>query len=102
MASALEELDRLATLLGSVVAKTTPATAPDAPPVASTQPPRPPDAIDQVLAEPPSTTATVSLRDAPEMDKFRQALNDGLIENDAARQLLSMVNNILTKVLIAV
>jgi len=55
---------------------------------------RPKDAIDDVLAGPRRTTAVVSLRDAPEVEAFRQALTDGLIRVDTVNQLLRLVNEV--------
>jgi len=52
------------------------------------------DAIDTVLATPARTTAVHSLRSAPEIEAFRQALTDGLIRADTVNQLLRLVNEI--------
>lgn len=57
------------------------------------------DAIDAVLNAPPRTTAVRSLRDAPEVAAFREALIDGLIRADTARQLLQLLNAVMTRVL---
>lgn len=55
------------------------------------------DAIAEVLAEMPRQTAVVSLRDAPVVEQFRQALIDGLIRTDTANQLLKLVNEIVVR-----
>jgi len=57
----------------------------------------PPDAIDVENARAPRTSAVQSIRDAPEMEQFRQALVDGLIANDAARQALELATAVLTR-----
>lgn len=62
--------------------------------------PKQADAIDRVLAEPARTTEVVSVKDSAEMEAFREAVVDGLIQNDAVRQLLSLVNTVLTRVLV--
>jgi len=55
------------------------------------------DAISSVLNGQPRTTAVVSLRDAPAVDAFRQALVDGLIRVDTANRLLRLVNEIIVR-----
>lgn len=52
------------------------------------------DAIDSVLASPARATAVRSLRSAPEIEAFRQALVDGLIRTDTVNQLLRLVNEV--------
>jgi hypothetical protein len=55
------------------------------------------DAIGAVLAEPPRATAVVSLRDAPVVDAFRQALTDGLIRVDVVNRLLTLINEVIVR-----
>lgn len=55
------------------------------------------DAIDAVLNEPGRTTQVVSLRDAPEVAAFRQAMVDGLIRVDAANRLLRLVHELIVR-----
>lgn len=57
------------------------------------------DAIDRVLNAPPRSTATRSLRDAPEVLAFRQALTDGMIRVDTVNRLLRLVDAIVTRLL---
>ncbi|MHC4443821.1 MAG: hypothetical protein ACYTF1_04780 [Planctomycetota bacterium] len=57
------------------------------------------DAIDAVLSSPKRTTKVTSLRDAPEVRAFREALVDGLIRIDTANQLLRLVNTIITRIM---
>jgi hypothetical protein len=52
------------------------------------------DAITRTIAEPPRCTGVVSLRDAPAVEAFRQALVDGLIRVDTANQLLRLIQDI--------
>lgn len=52
------------------------------------------DAIDSVLAAPARNTAVRSLRRAPEIEAFRQALTDGLIRADTVNKLLRLVNEV--------
>jgi hypothetical protein len=85
--SILDELNKLAETLDKAVEN-------------KVNPPRKPDAIDRVLSESPRTTQVVSVRESAEMEAFRQAVVDGLIQNDAVRQLLALVNTVLTKVLV--
>lgn len=58
---------------------------------------RPKDAIDEVLADARRTTAVESLRDAPEVQAFRQALVDGWIRADAVSRLLQLVNELVVR-----
>jgi len=60
-------------------------------------PPR--DAIDTELARPARTTAVVSLKDAAEVEAFRNELIDGLIRVDTANQLLRLANEVITRLL---
>lgn len=57
------------------------------------------DAIDRVLNTSPRSTATRSLRDAPEVLAFRQALTDGMIRVDTVNRLLRLVDAIVTRLL---
>ena len=57
------------------------------------------DAIDAVLSSPKRTTKVTSLRDAPEVKAFRDALVDGLIRVDTANQLLRLINEIIVRIL---
>ena len=57
------------------------------------------DAIDAVLSSPKRTTKVSSLRDAPEVRAFREALIDGLIRIDTANQLLRLVNTLITRIM---
>lgn len=61
----------------------------------------PVDAISRELARPPRVSEVKSLRDAASVEAFRTAMIDALIENDAARQALVLVNNVLQRVLVA-
>lgn len=58
------------------------------------------DAIDAVLLSPARTTAVRSLRHAPETEAFRQALVDGLIRVDTANELLRLVNDIVSRLIV--
>jgi hypothetical protein len=55
------------------------------------------DAIDAVLGSPARTTNVTSLREAPEVASFREALIDGLIRVDTANRLLRLVNEIVIR-----
>ena len=55
------------------------------------------DAIDAELSKPGRKTDVVSLKDAPEVEAFRNELSDGLIRVDTAHQLLTLVNTLVTK-----
>jgi len=55
------------------------------------------DAIDRVLSASPRTTAARSLRDAPEVLAFREALVDGMIRVDPVNRLLRLVDAIVTR-----
>lgn len=57
------------------------------------------DAIDAVLNSPARQTAVRSLREAPEVEAFRNELVDGLIRADTANQLLRLVATIVEKML---
>ena len=61
--------------------------------------PRSGDAIDRVLRSPSRETRLQSLKNAPEVAAFREALVDGLIRADTANQLLGLVNTIVTRYL---
>lgn len=56
------------------------------------------DAIDQELASTRRKTAVKSLREAPELEAFRQALGDALVRVDTANQVLRLVNTILSQI----
>ncbi len=53
------------------------------------------DAIDRELARRPRVTQVDSLRDAPEVQAFREALLDGLVRVDTANQLLRLLNTVI-------
>lgn len=55
------------------------------------------DAITAVLQSEPRQTAVSSLREAPQVEAFRQALVDGLIRVDTANRLLSLINEIVVR-----
>jgi len=55
------------------------------------------DAIDAVLNGSARETKVTSLRDAPEVATFREALTDGLIRADTANQLLRLVNELVLR-----
>lgn len=55
------------------------------------------DAIDQVLADAPRVSGVVSLREAPEVARFRDELTDGLIRVDTANQLLRLINEVVVR-----
>ncbi len=55
------------------------------------------DAIDAVLNGPARVTRVKSLRDAPEVESFREALVDGLIRVDTANQLLRLVHELIVR-----
>lgn len=57
------------------------------------------DAISAELARPGRKTATVSLQDAPEIERFREELTDGLIRVDTANRLLNLVNTVVSHIL---
>lgn len=57
------------------------------------------DAIDQELKRRRRTTSVQSLRDNPVVEQFRQELSDGLIRVDTAHQLLSLINEVITRLL---
>jgi len=57
------------------------------------------DAIDRVLRSPLRETHLQSLKNAPEIAAFREALVDGLIRVDTANRLLRLVNTIVTRFL---
>ncbi len=56
------------------------------------------DAIDAMLADPPRRTEVRSLRRAPEVEAFREALVDGLVRADTVNRLLRLVNDVLLRV----
>ena len=58
------------------------------------------DAIDVELARPARITTVVSLRNAPEVEAFRNELIDGLIRVDTCNQLLQLVNAVLSRMLV--
>lgn len=60
---------------------------------------RMPDAIDAELAAPARVTGVVSLREAPEIQAFRQELIDGLIRTDTVNQLLHLANTVISRLL---
>jgi len=55
------------------------------------------DAIDRERNAAPRVTHVRGLRDAPEVEAFRQALIDGLIRTDTANRLLQLLNRIITQ-----
>lgn len=55
------------------------------------------DAISAVLAGEPRSTSVVSLREAPAVQAFRQALTDGLIRVDTANRLLRLINEVIVR-----
>ena len=57
------------------------------------------DAITVELARPARTTGVRSLREAPEIEAFRGELVDGLIRADTANQLLRLINEVVTRLL---
>ncbi len=57
------------------------------------------DAIDRVLNAPARETSVRSLRDAPEVAAFREALVDGMIRADTVNRLLRLVDTIVTRLL---
>jgi hypothetical protein len=57
------------------------------------------DAIDAVLNSPARQTAVRSLREAPEVEAFRNELVDGLIRADTANQLLRLVATLVERLL---
>ena len=61
---------------------------------------QPGDAIGQELSRPARTTNVISLKDAPEVQAFRNELIDGLIRVDTANQLLRLVNEAMTRLLV--
>jgi hypothetical protein len=61
---------------------------------------QPGDAIGTELARPARTTAVVSLKDAPEVEAFRNELIDGLIRVDTVNQLLRLVNEAMTRLIV--
>jgi hypothetical protein len=73
--------------------------APEASPVARDGAKRG-DAIDAELARPTRTTATVSLKDSPEVEAFRNELIGGLIRVDTANQLLRLLNTAISRFLV--
>ena len=56
------------------------------------------DAIDLVLNGPARRTGVRSLRDAPEVAAFRDALTDSLIRVDTVNRLLQLINTLVTRV----
>lgn len=58
------------------------------------------DAIGAELSRPARTTAVVSLREAPEVEAFRNELIDGLIRADTVNQLLRLVNEAMTRLIV--
>jgi len=61
---------------------------------------QPGDAIGTELSRPARTTAVVSLQDAPEVEAFRNELIDGLIRVDTVNQLLRLVNDAMTRLMV--
>lgn len=61
---------------------------------------QPADAIGTELSRPARTTTVVSLRDAPEVEAFRNELIDGLIRVDTVNQLLRLINEAMTRLLV--
>lgn len=57
----------------------------------------PRDAIEAILGAEPRSTRARSLRDAPEVVAFRQALVDGLIRVDTVNGLLSLLNQLIVR-----
>lgn len=88
--------DLLSTLETKLDAQTQPQVQTQTQAQIQTQSPRA-DAIAAVLAEAPRTTAVVSLREAPAITEFRQALTDGLIRVDTANRLLRLINEIVVR-----
>lgn len=82
------DLDRLLTALESVQAK-------NEAPVA----PAPADAIVVELARPTRTTAVVSLREAPEIEAFRNELVDGIVRADTVNRLLRLLDEVILRLL---
>ncbi len=82
------DLDHLLTALESVQAKND---TPIAPP--------PADAIAVELARPARTTAVVSLREAPEIEAFRNELVDGLVRADTVNRLLRLLDEVVIRLL---
>ncbi len=93
----LSELDRLIETLGGAVARAAHASPVQNSPAATPSPVMPRDAIEAVLASPPRQTAIAPLREAPEVQAFRDALLDGLIRVDTANRLLRLVNDIILR-----
>jgi hypothetical protein len=61
---------------------------------------QPGDAIAAELGRPGRTTAVVSLKDAPEVEAFRNELIDGFIRVDTVNQLLRLVNEAMTRLVV--
>lgn len=59
--------------------------------------PHPNDAITRTLNTAPRTTAVTSLRDAPEIQRFREDLANGFIRLDTANTLFTLINQVLTR-----
>ena len=57
------------------------------------------DAISRELAREARKTEVQSLRDAPEIEAFRNELIDGLIREDTANQLLKLINEVVTRLM---
>lgn len=55
------------------------------------------DAISAVLAGEPRSTGVESLREAPAVQAFREALTDGLIRVDTANRLLRLINEVIVR-----
>ncbi len=88
MSDVTKELDRLLGQLDTAVEQKAAARAPLGG-----------DAIDDVLASPARQTAVRSLREAPEVEAFRNELVDGLIRADTANQLLRLVALVVERML---
>lgn len=88
MSDVMQELDRLLGQLDGAVERKAAALAPLGG-----------DAIDDVLTSPARATAVRSLREAPEVEAFRNELVDGLIRADTANQLLRLVALVVERLL---
>lgn len=59
------------------------------------------DAIDAELARPARATGVVSLREAPEVEAFREELVNGLIRVDTVNRLLRLVNELVARAMVS-
>ena len=80
MDSAAESLDRLIDALSAKLDEESP----------------PRDAIDAALNDTPRTTHVQTLRNHPDLARFRQELADGLIRVDTANRALQLLSNVVT------